>query len=368
MKLPRLDEFDLKGKRVFVRGDLDVPLEKVKNAPGQEGVEYRVTDDTRLRLMKPTIDFLLKSGVAYIILAGHIGRPKDDGGISTFSIWPLLSPIFGETTSYFPGAITEGSLSISEDDGKVILIENLRFYPGEENNDREFAKKLASLADFYVNECFSTSHRQHASFVGVPQFLPHAAGFHLLKEIEMLSKVLENPRKPVVVVIGGAKEDKLAYVPKFTKRARLDSTSAKRADFILIGGGLVKKALLRPSELEGFGGQDTQNVLARLTSDGRDITVESAKRLAALIEKAGTVVWNGPMGVYEDERDLEGTRIIAEAITNSRALKIAGGGDTEVVIDRLGLREKFDWISSGGGAMLEFLARGDLPGLAALRE
>jgi phosphoglycerate kinase len=236
--------------------------------------------------------------------------------------------------------------------GDILLLENLRFYPEEEANDSGFAQELASLAEIYVNECFSASHRAHASIVGIPKFLPHAAGFHFAKEIEVLSQVLEGPRRPVVIVVGGVKEDKFRLIPKFLKIA----------DFVLVGGWLLKR-IPQTRQLA-----DGKKIFACLTPDGRDITKESANRLAGIIEKGGTVVWSGPMGIYEDERDIEGTRIIAEAIANSRALRIAGGGDTETAINFLGLKEKFDWISSGGGAMLEFLAEGTLPGIEALKE
>lgn len=353
MELPKLENFDLKGKRVLVRADLDVPLERVDYPGG--GFEYKIKDETRLLDFVPTVKLILEKGAKFVVLLGHLGRfTAENEGISTWGLLPTISDLLGEATSFWPNWYRDAGKSIfdpdTEKDGRVHLFENLRMYSEEERNDLKFAKILASFGDFYVNDALAVSHRSHASIVGIPQFLPHAAGLHLVKEVEMLSRVLEKPKRPVVIVIGGAKEDKLALLPKFLKIA----------DFILIGGWLVKRAI--KDRLA-----DNQKILACLTSDGRDITVESAKKLGEIISRGGTVVWNGPMGIYEDERDLEGTKIIAEAIVNSGALKIAGGGDTEAVINLLGLKEKFDWISSGGGAMLEFLAEGDLPGIEALK-
>lgn len=357
MKLPQLKDFDLKDKRVLVRADLDVPLGEVKSQKPKVK-SYVIADDTRLRNCLPTIKHLLGKNCR-VVLLGHLGRPEGKL-VPELSLKPVAGRL-GKMMGRKVGMIREIG-EIREDKGekgknggkgereKIVMLENLRFWPGEEANDLEFAKKLSSLGDFYVNECFSASHRKHASFVSIPKFLPHAVGFYLIKEVEVLSEVLENPKRPVVIVIGGAKEDKLKLIPKFFKIA----------DFILIGGWLLKR-LPKARQLA-----DAKKIFACLTKDGKDITVESAKYLAEIIKLGGTVIWNGPMGVYEDERDIKGTKIIAKAIVNSKAFKIAGGGDTEAVIDILGLKEKFDWISSGGGAMLQFLAEGTLPGLEAL--
>ena len=385
MKLPALDEFDLRQKMVLVRADLDVPLGRIQNSEFRiqnwEVAErksvnfalrnftlnvpatlkfskkiFSVADDTRLRECLPTIEYLLKKNCR-VILMGHLGRPEGKV-VRELSLWPVAKKLRQFLDEKLKMKNEKRQLEIKNFRGfgilpDLYLIENLRFSPEEENNDSGFAKKLADLGDFYVNECFATSHRRHASFVGIPKFLPHAAGFHLVKEVEVLSKVLENPRRPVVIIIGGAKEEKLKLIPQFLKIA----------DFVLIGGWLLKRTRLRSLS---FGGQSGKKIFACLTKDGKDITVKSAEKLGEIISQGGTVVWNGPMGVYEDERDIQGTKIIAEAIVDSKALKIAGGGDTEAVIDKLGLKNKFDWISSGGGAMLEFLAKGTLPGIEAL--
>lgn len=361
MKLPRLQNFNLEGKTVLVRADLDVPLREQQSSSAcrqsraAEQQRWEVADDTRLRNCLPTIKYLLKKN-CQVVLLGHLGRPggKLDSNLSLRPVRESLTLLLNSNKVEFSkeilGESTEENLRRLRE-GEILLLENLRFNPEEEMNDLEFAKKLASLGDFYVNECFGTSHRKHASLVGIPEFLPHVAGLFLLKEVKNLSGVLQNPKKPVVIVIGGAKEDRLKLIPRFLKIA----------DFILIGGWLLKR-IPKARQLA-----DDKKIFACLTKDGKDITVESAKRLGKIISRGGTVVWSGPMGVYEDKRDIKGTKIVAEAIANSSAFKIAGGGDTEAAIDTLGLKEKFDWISSGGGAMLQFLAEGTLPGIKALK-
>ena len=347
MKLPKLQDFDLKGKTVLVRADLDLPLRETRDTR-HETRKKVVADATRLENSLPTINYLLERN-CQVVLLGHLGRPVG-------KVVPELSlkPVAGKLTTLLSRnvvMVAEGLEGCGREKEKIIMLENLRFWPGEEKNNQRFTQKLASLGDFYVNDAFAVCHREHASIVGVPKHLPHAAGFHLLKEVEVLSKVLKNPRRPVVIVIGGAKEDKLKLIPKFLKIA----------DFILIGGYFLKRIPQARRLANG------KKIFACLTKDGRDITVKSAQKLGEIISQGGTVVWTGPMGVYEDERDIEGTRIVAEAITSSLAFKIAGGGDTEAAIDKLGLKNKFDWISSGGGAMLEYLAEGTLLGLEALK-
>ena len=229
----------------------------------------------------------------------------------------------------------------------------------------EFAKELASLGDFYVNEAFAASHRAHASIVGVPKLLPHCAGFHFASEVESLSKVLENPKRPFVFVIGGAKpETKLPMVAEF----------AKKANWVLVGGTLVQSAKCPPaSDLQCRAGkvQSCNSrlkiiVCADLTSDGFDINTNSIKKFEEIIKNAGTVVWNGPMGKYEDEKFEAGTRKIAEAIAGFGGFGVVGGGDTIAALKKFGLLDKIDYVSTGGGAMLEFLAKGTLPGIKAL--
>lgn len=339
MDLPDLRNFDLNGKRVLVRVDFDVPLTE----------EGEVADEKRIRDALPTIDYLL-SVQAQIILLTHLGRPEG-------KVVPELdlNPVWQKLKEYLPDVnvkfLTSGLSLISREkiqikEGEIVLLENLRFDPGEEGDDPDFAKKLAGLGDFYINEAFAASHRSHASIVGLPKLLPHAAGLELLKEVGTLSSVLEKPNRPVLVVLGGAKEDKLESVQGLSNFA----------DQILLGGRL-------PMFVE----KGDKLVVGELNESTKDITLETVQNFTEIIEKAGTIIWNGPMGQYEQEVWAGGTKIIAEAVANSGALKIVGGGDTEAVLAKFGLKEKIDFISSGGGAMLEFLASGDLPGLKALR-
>lgn len=345
MNLPRLSDLKVKGKKVLLRLDLDVPLEK-------KGDEVTVKDNTRLKAAVPTIKYLLGSEAEQIIIMGHIGRPQEDlKKTSTFCLMPELISLLDETVSYWPDAIKEGSMSFSEEDGKVHILENLRFDPGEEKNDPEFAKKLASLGDVYVNEAFAVCHREAASIVGLPKLMPHAAGLNLAHEIEMLSKVLDNPSHPIIAVIGGGKFDKVLLVDKLLNNA----------DYVLVGGVL-------PEKVKSYCRQDAKICVsaAHLTHEGKDITPDSARNFAEIIKTAKTIIWNGPMGDI-DSGYWDGTEIVANAIAESTAYKVAGGGDTLGMLSKLGIEGKIDYVSTGGGAFLEFLSYGDLPGIVALR-
>lgn len=311
MKLPKLEDFDFKDKKVLVRVDFDVPL---RQAQGKLLVE----DDARIKECLPTIQYLLGQG-AKVILLGHLGRPEGKV-VEELKMEPVrqrLIELLG------PGNFT--------------LLENLRFDPREEANDSGFVQELAEMGDFYVNEAFATSHRAHASIVGIPKLLPHAVGLHFQKEVEGLSRALENPVKPLVFVIGGAKpETKLPLVEEFRKRA----------DRVLVGGKLAAPNALTPDNL-----------------DINATTIESFKEVIA---SAGTIVLNGTMGKYEDPKAERGTREIFETVANSKAFKIAGGGDTIAALTKFNLIGKMDYVSTGGGAMLEYLAKGTLPGIKAL--
>ena len=307
MTLPILDE-SVKGKKVLVRGDIDVPL-IVKN--GENGREtYEIGDDTRLKAIKPTIDFLLENN-CQITFCGHVGRPEG-------KMVPELST---KPIQEWFGA-------------RVKVLENLRFDPKEEANDESLAKELASLADIYVDEAFATCERAHASIVGVPKLLPHYAGFQLAKEVEALSKVLENPQRPLVVIIGGLKlETKLPLISKMKSFA----------DTLISNENLTQ----------------IPNTL--------DVTTKSVDQYEEAIAQAATIVWNGPFGKVEDFTYQVGTRRLAELIvSNTTAYKVVGGGDTVAFIDKLGLTNKFSWVSTGGGSMLKFLAGEKLPGIEAL--
>ena len=339
MNLPDLRNFDLAGKRVLVRVDFDVPLVEQE---GERVKEWKVGDDTRIKNALPTIKYLLSVG-AKIILLSHLGRPE---GVAVPDL--SLAPVVEKLQELLPHI----KVKFQIDDEEVVLLENLRFDPGEENNNPAFAQKLALLGDFYINDAFAASHREHASIVGLPKLLPHAAGLSLLKEIEVLSEILENPRRPMVVILGGTKEDKLEVMPGLLRFA----------DYILMGGKLPKFMETGNWKLE-----TGKLVIGALNDEGKDITLETVEKFGEMIDKSGTIVWAGPMGQYEEEEWSLGTKQIAQAVTESNAFKVIGGGDTEAALSKFGLVEKIDFVSSGGGAMLEFLANGDLPGLAALR-
>lgn len=286
VKLPVIDE-TVKNKRILIRGDIDVPLKPF--------------DDTRLKDIKPTIDFLLKQN-CQVILCGHLGRPNG-------KIVPELSTKI--IADYF--------------ENNFQVLENLRFDPREENNNEDFARQLADLADIYVNEAFAASERAHASIVGVPKFLPHFAGFRLAKEVEILSKVLENPARPLLVIIGGAKIE--------TKQPLINKMK-NFADHVIIGGLLATKE--------------------------KDFVIDS-------LPPAKTIVWNGVFGEVETGHVAGTEKLVKLILENKDAYKIVGGGDTVGFLDKIGLTKQFSWISSGGGSMLQFLAGEKLPGIQALK-
>lgn len=337
MQLPTLDRLNVKNKRVLLRLDLDVGVEK-------RGRKSKIIGNFRLRASVPTLKYLIERGCKKIIILGHRGRPEGKAveGLS-------LNPV-GE---YLENLLKKELGKEKAKNTDIFMMENLRFDPREEENDSGFAEELAKEGDVYVNEAFGASHREHASIVGLPRLLPHAAGLRLQEEIETLGQVLENPREPVVFVLGGGKMDKAVLVDKL-----LD-----RGEFVLVGGVLSKKLTSYCREKDGR----MCVVAARLSRGGEDITPDSARNFAEIVKSAGTIVWNGPLGDI-DSGFWDSTRIIAEAIADSHGFKIAGGGDTVRALNTLGFLDKMNWISTGGGAMLEFLAYGDLPGLKALRE
>jgi phosphoglycerate kinase len=313
------------GTRVFFRGDLDVPIEN-----GQ------ILEPFRLDSLLETLNYILSKN-AKPIIAGHIGKPdgKVVEDLSTMQLLPYFNEKLGE--------------------GNFELLENLRFNPGEEKNDPVFAKELASKADVYVNDSFATCHRKHASIVGITEFLPSYAGCELQKEVETLGKLLKNPQRPLVAIIGGAKlESKKPVISVFLEIA----------DFVLTGGKLgldwkeaVPAKLILPLDYAG---------------DNKDIGPETIKKFKDIISRAKTILWAGPMGLYEEEEFFTGTKEIAQAIakasTEDGAFSVIGGGDTIAAVNKAGVANKFNFISTGGGAMLQYLAEGTLPGLDALNE
>lgn len=332
MNLPTINKLNLKGKSVSLRLDLDVPVENGK-----------VLDDLRLRASLPTIKFLLEQNSGQIIILGHRGRP---GGKIVESL--SLKPVGEHLEKLLKEDLGEEAVK----NLNMFLMENLRFNPGEEAADEHFSKHLAEQGQVYINDAFAASHREHASVVGLPKLLPHAAGVHLAEEIRVLGGILENPREPVVILVGGGKIDKAVLVPKL-----LD-----HAEWVLVGGVLPKKVKSYCREKDGR----MCVAAAHLTRNGDDVTPDSTRNFAEIIKTAGTVMWNGPMGDI-DSGFWDGTERIAQAVAQSDAYKVVGGGDTIHALQRLELLSKMDYVSTGGGSMLEFLAYGDLPGLKALR-
>lgn len=319
MHMPKITELDVAGKRVLLRLDLDTDA----NA-----------NDLRIKASEETLNYLKDKGCQIIIL-GHKGRP--DGKMDESLSLKPFQKIFDRW-----GAKVE---------------ENLRFDPGEESNDPEFTQKLASLGDVYVNEAFASSHREHASIVGLPKLLPHAAGFRFEKEVENLSKVFDNPQRPLVFIVGGSKKDKIDYIKN------LETLSDK----ILIGGRLPEYyGDLALESVRNISEQD-KLVIANLVQDKEDITLNSIEVFEKEIKKAKTIVLAGPMGKYEDKGHGQGTERIFKAVSASSAFKIVGGGDSLLIVSFYNLGDKFDWVSVGGGAMLEFLVNKTLPGIEALK-
>jgi len=343
--LKNIEDADVRSKIVLLRADLDVPL------TGGE-----ISDDFRLITSLETINYLLKQ-TRTIFIIGHLGRPeKEDKNLS-------LKVVAQWYANKLKGNLKEmevhGFLGWEIFPG-IVLLENLRFHKEEEENNLEFSQKLASLADIYVNDAFASSHRSHASIVGIAKYLPSYAGLRLQKEVEELSKVLENPKRPLCVIIGGAKiETKLPLVEKMHHFA----------DYVLVGGEIAEndKVLLRVQH-EKLQGQKSALLVADLTTDNKDITVKSAENFVQIIQNCSTVVWNGPMGQVENEDYQMGTEILAKGLASSNTHKIVGGGDTIAYLKKVNLLEKFDFVSTGGGAMLEFLAGIKLPGLEVLEK
>lgn len=349
---------DFKDKKVLVRIDSDVTLKGNK-----------IVDDTRLKSSLETVRYILKHG-GKVILLGHLGRPKIQDLKSRIEDPNTLFPIaqwfakeFGRKLE--PLEMTKKLVlnERSESNGwkildNLFLLENLRFYRGEEANDPEFAKNLATLGDIYVNESFAVSHRDHASITGIAKLLPSYAGVHLQKEIAELSKILEHPERPLVVLIGGAKiETKLPMVEKMHRVA----------DYVLVGGKIAEetKTLIKVQH-EKITGQKSVVLVADNVPVGDDITEKDTENFIQIINLAKTIVWNGPMGKMGNAHTEENTLKIARAIAESSAYSVIGGGDSLSLLKQHHLLDKFSFVSTGGGAMLEFLSGKPLPGIKVL--
>jgi phosphoglycerate kinase len=387
MDLPRLEDLPLrKGQRVLVRVDLNVPL--------RDGV---VDDDLRITTALPTINWLRERD-AVVVIAGHLGRPKGvvDPQYSLAPVAARMSELLGCEVVLAPAVVGPRvePLVASSSPGDVVMIENLRFEPGETADDPAFCTNLSELADLYVNEAFGASHRAHASIVGPPRLLPHAGGRLLHREVEVLSQLLDGAAHPFVAVLGGAKVgDKLGVIEALLDRCdRVLIGGAMAFTFLLAQGINVGDSLVQPEMVDecrrlldtgrveiptdfvvardASADAETRTVPARAIPagwKGLDVGPETAGTYADVVTEAKTVLWNGPMGVFELAPFAAGTRTVAEAVAATRAFTVVGGGDSAAAIREFGLADQVDHVSTGGGASLEFIECGDLPGLVALR-
>lgn len=381
-----ITDIDVQGKRVFLRVDFNVPMNN----------DFHITDDTRIVDVMPTINYLVEHG-ARLILCSHLGRP--DGVVDTkLSLRPVVSKLtslLNKPITFIEDIYDDNTKKVIDDlqDGEIAMLENIRFLKGEEENSEELCKLLASFADVYVFDAFATAHRKHASTYGVAKLLPNAVGFLVEKELEMFDKVLTNPEHPFVAIMGGAKiSDKIPVIENL-----LD-----KVDTILIGGGmsytfvkaiggevgqslvdkqnidtanqLLEKAKERNVKIvlpiDNYGAEQFSNNAKRKrfnsgffskTFQGMDIGPSTTKQFKKIIKDAKTIVWNGPMGVYEFPIFRRGTKKIAKYVAKSKAMSIIGGGDTVAAIQELGFTKSVTHISTGGGASLKLLGGGNLP-------
>jgi phosphoglycerate kinase len=386
-----IDELRLKGKRVFIRVDFNVPLDD----------NLRITDDSRIRSTLSTINYAIDEG-AKVILASHLGRPKGkpDPRYSLAPVAKRLQRLLDKDVTFAPdciGSQVENIVSKMKD-GDVVLLENLRYHAEEEKNDEEFSKKLSGIADFFINDAFGAAHRAHASTVGITKFLPSAAGFLMKKEIEYLKGVVDNPIRPFVAILGGAKvsgkigvlehlEDK---VDKVIVGGGMAFTFIKAMGYE-VGDSLVETEMIDTAQrirkkLKTTGikfylpvdcviaqslepGAETKIVPTLEIPKGwraLDIGPATVKLFSEALENAKTILWNGPMGVFEVDAFSRGTYAIANSVADAYALTIVGGGDTDLAVHRAGVTNALSFISTGGGASLQLLEGKELPGIAAL--
>jgi len=385
-------QVDVKGKKVLLRCDFNVPQDKKTGA---------ITDDKRIRAALPTVQYLLENGAA-VIACSHLGKPKGEWkeSLSLAPVAERLSELLGKEVVFASDIVGEDAKSKAAvlQPGEILLLENLRFDPREEKNDPSFAKELADMAELYVSDAFGTVHRAHASTAGVAAYLPAVSGFLIGKELEIMGKALEAPVRPFVSILGGAKvSDKIPVIENLLTKA----------DTIIIGGGMaytflkamgynVGTSLLEEDKVE-FAKEmlkkaSEKGVMMVLPVDtmvadkfaadaacmvvdsqaipdgwmGLDIGGATMNLFETAIKTAGTVVWNGPMGVFEFDKFAEGTRAVARAVAESGAVSIVGGGDSAAAVEQLGFADKITHISTGGGASLEFLEGKELPGVACL--
>lgn len=319
-----LESSKVEGKRILLRLDLDLP---------QKGKSF---DTTRLEVGLATLKYLLAHKALEVTVIAHRGRPKKQS--PAFSLAPIEKILRKKLTK--------------EENTRVKVEKNLRFDPREEKGSKAFAKELAKGHDIYVLEAFATAHREHTSITFLPELLPTYPGLQFEKELKAFERVVTKPKRPFLVILGGAKlETKMPLIEKFQEKA----------DVVLVGGKLAVEA-----REQGFKGRKV--ILAEITEDGKDITQAAAEQFIRFIKAAGTVIWNGPMGLFEDGKHTEGTKQIAQAINMATSYTLTGGGDTEAAQTKFKAEDKVKHISSGGGAMLDYLVKGNLPGIEAIKK
>lgn len=387
LPVPQLEDLRLhEGTRVLLRADFNVPL--------RDGA---IEDDLRISAALPTIHWLLSRGCE-IVCCSHLGRPKGtrDPKYSLAPVAERLSELLGLPVALAPGVADFATVDQSQrlERGQIMMVENLRFEPGEEADDPAFALNLAELGDTYVNDAFGAAHRAHASIVGPPRVLPSAAGRLLAREVEVLGALLDEPKRPFVVVLGGVKvSDKLGLIDALLERCdRLLIGGAMAFTFLAAEGGGVGDSLVEADQIEHCrrllatgkvaiptdvvaapemtAAAKTRHVAARSIPDGwkgLDIGPETAGAYSDELAGAATVLWNGPMGVFELAPFAAGTRTVADAVANCAGFTVVGGGDSAAAVREMGFADRIDHVSTGGGAALELIERGDLPGLQALR-
>ena len=381
-----VQDVDVRGKKVLLRCDFNVPQDKETGA---------ITSDKRIVAALPTIRYLLEQGAA-VIACSHLGKPKGEwkAKLTLAPVAQRLSELLGQEVIFAKDIVGEDAKAKAAalKPGQIMLLENLRFDIREEKNDPGFARELADMAELYVSDAFGTVHRAHASTAGVAAYLPAVSGFLVAKELAVMGKALDDPKRPFVAVLGGAKvSDKIAVINNL-----LD-----KADTVIIGGGMaytfakaqggsIGKSLCEPDKLDyalemiekakkngvklllptdTVAADDRQVVSTMAIPDGwegMDIGPDTIAAFCAAVKGAGTVVWNGPMGVFEFDNFAAGTRAMAQALADSGAVTIVGGGDSAAAVEQLGFADRITHISTGGGASLEFLEGKELPGVACL--
>jgi phosphoglycerate kinase len=385
-------DLDLKNKTVLMRADFNVPLDG----------EFNITDDTRIRETLPTIKYILSNGAKKLVLMSHLGRP-DGKRVDKYSLKPVakkLADLLEEKINFLSDCVgPDVKAAVDSSKDRIILLENLRYHSEEEANDENFAKKLASLADVFVNDAFGTAHRAHASTAGVDKFLKSAAGFLLEKEIKYLGDAVSNPKKPFMVILGGAKvSDKIGVIENLLPKcdaiiigggmaytflmaqgksigsSKLEKDKLDLAKTILDKAAAIKKEILLPIDhvvVETVDPNAKSEIVGEQIPECKiavDIGPKTIELFESKLKSAKTVVWNGPLGIFEMDAFSKGTAEVGKFLAGLKAVTIIGGGDTAAAVAKFKLQDKMTHISTGGGASLEFLEGKTLPGIAALTD